>query len=78
MSPRGVRQTNWGGAPEQDQVGTAVFRGARQEIMGGGGRTGPNFDRGVPLVNAKTHPALRETKGPDKPQFRVFQKIIFL
>ena len=29
--------------------------------------TGPNFDGGVPLVNAKTHPCLKETKGPDKP-----------
>ena len=29
--------------------------------------TGPNFDGGVPLVNAKTHLCLRETKGPDKP-----------
>ena len=34
---------------------------------GGGGGTGPNFDGGVPLLNAKTHPCLRETKGPDKP-----------
>ena len=25
------------------------------------------FDGGVPLVNAKTHPSLRETNGPDKP-----------
>ena len=32
-----------------------------------GGGTGPNFDGGVALVNAKTHPYLRETKGPDKP-----------
>ena len=31
------------------------------------GGTGPNFDGGVALVNAKTHPYLRETKGPDKP-----------
>ena len=34
---------------------------------GGGGGTGPNFDGGVPLLNAKTHPCLRERKGPDKP-----------
>ena len=34
----------------------------------GVGGTRPNFDGGVPLVNAKTHPSLRETKGPDKPQ----------
>ena len=35
----------------------------------GGVITGPNFDRGVPLVNDndKTHPSLRETKGPNKP-----------
>ena len=35
--------------------------------MGPRGGTGPNSDGGVPLLNAKTHPCLRETKGPDKP-----------
>ena len=28
----------------------------------GVGGTGPNFDGGVPLSNAKTHPCLRRTK----------------
>ena len=40
---------------------------AQNDSPGGGGGTGPNFDGGVALVNAKTHPYLRETKGPDKP-----------
>ena len=36
-------------------------------VGGWGGGNGRNFDGGVPLLNAKTHPCLRETKGPDEP-----------